>query len=165
MFFIKAHQLRGSKRGIIRNDVLIERGALTEGVQYVFSNISETLNIRNYFDDICNSQKDYQGMPFKRLTNERLRNHKPGSSSRWTRRLWLNFLTILYEQICQNSNNMICSFVHKQFTCEVSVKYLKNSSNGYTSNFTSVIEAKSLKVGPGLQIFLKFFGILLTPKW
>ena len=50
-------------------------------------------------------------------------------------------------------------------TCEVSVQYLNNSSNGYTSNITSVIEAKSLKVGPGLQIFLKFFQMLLTPKW
>ena len=52
---------------------------------------------------------------------------------------------------------MICSYAHKQFTCEVSAQYLKNSSTGYASKFISVIEAKSLKFGPGLQILLKNF--------
>ena len=35
-------------------------------------------------------------------------------------------------------------------------------TGGNASNFTSVIEAKSLKVGPGLQIFQKNVGMLAS---
>ena len=39
----------------------------------------------------------------------------------------------------------------------ISSLYLTNSSNGYTSNFTSAIEAKSLKVGPRFENFPENF--------
>ena len=38
---------------------------------------------------------------------------------------------------------------------QVLVQYHKNLSPAYASNYTSVIEAKSLKVGPGLQFLLR----------
>ena len=60
---------------------------------------------------------------------------------------------------------MICGYAHTQFACEVSAQYPNNLITGYPSNITSVIAAKSLNVGQGLQISLKIFGMLLMPKW
>ena len=73
--------------------------------------------------------------------------------------------TFFREQISQNYNKAICSYAQQWVTWEFSSQHLYFWSKDKSSNFTSVIEAKWLEVGPVREVLGQFFKLFCLKKY
>ena len=73
---------------------------------------------------------------------------KPGTSLRWTGKLWPKFLTFFLGQIWQNDTSVINSYTQQYTTCKILAQKLPFYSVDSFVKFTSIIEAKYETFGP-----------------